>query len=259
MRFLLNSTNTPILLTQCKAYYSLEEISKAIDNLIEIQSTRLNIHISLPYAFMEPMLKIFTNKGIHIGAEILLNADEGTFTASIVGKMLEASKATFALIGTSQDRTSHSSSPHHLTNKVKEALKAKVTPFICIGDTLQEHQDKVAKQVLTTQLKDCLDGISNEEIENIYIVYNAEWISRTPWEATSQNLQEAYQIFREVVNEYVEPESKVHDQLIVAVPAYSEDVSALIKSLQMASHAFSGYSVGLLGLSSAFLQPLEIV
>lgn len=251
--------NTPILLAQCKAYQSLEEITKAIENLIHIDSTRdFNVHISLPYSYIEPISKKFADKNIQVGAETLLDADEGSFTAPIVGKMIDEVKAKFVLIGTAQDRTSHSSGSHHLKNKIKATLRSQAKPFICVGETLQEHQDNLSKEVLTSQLRDCVEGFSPEELKKIHLVYNAEWISRTPWEATSPELHDAYKIFKEVVEETFTPGIITSDQLIIAVPAYAEEGSKLIESLQSSPNTFSGYSIGVLGLSSEFLQPLKL-
>lgn len=254
----MDTANLPIILAQCKAYQSLEEITTAIENLIKIQPpTHFNIHVSLPYSFIEPLSKKFESQQITFGAEVFLDADEGSFTTSIAGKLLEKLKAKFVLIGTAQDRNSHSPSSHHLKNKVKAALDAKIHPFVCIGETLHDHQDKISKDVLTTQLQDCLEGFSPEELHNIHIVYNAEWISRTPWEAASPELQDAYHVFHEVVKETLITNDQNHLQLILSVPAYSEELPQLITSLKTPDQQLAGYSLGILGLSSEFLQPLE--
>lgn len=254
----MDSIQTPILLVQCKAYQSLEEIIQAIETLLKIQAHQvMDVYVSLPYTFLKPIAEKFKNHNLRIGAEILLDADEGSFTEEIVGKILEVNQAKFALIGTPQDRFSHSANSNHLNTKVKAALKAHVQPFICIGETLEEHQDKIPKEILTIQLKECLENISSEDLKKIKIVYNAEWISRTPWEATNPQLIEAYKTFTEVAEEVLTSENMTKNQLILAVPAYSEDVSELVKFLKSPPHSFNGFSIGILGLSSEFLQPLQ--
>lgn len=249
---------SPLLLAQCKATQSLDDVSKEIATLLKIHSPRFfNIHISLPYSFMESISKKFAGEKICIGAETLLDVDEGSFTGSIAGKMVKEANAAFVLIGTVQDRTTHSAASNHLKNKVKIALENGIPPFICIGESLQEHQDKASKDILIAQLKDCLEGLSPEELKEIHLVYNAEWISRTPWEAQSPELHEAYQTFRDAVNEALQPVSLSHERMIVAVPGYSKDVATLIQSLQANPSPFAGYSLGILGLSSEFLHPLK--
>lgn len=253
----MNASNSPILLAQCKAFHPIEDIYKEIESLLKIESNKeFNIHVSLPYSFIEPTAKKFEEDHIRVGAEILLDADEGSFTRSIAGRLLDEIGAKFVMIGSVQDRTSHSQTSHPLKIKVEVALKGKAQVFICIGESLQEHQDKTGKQVLVAQLKDCLKGIPAEELDNIYIVYNAEWISRTPWEAKSPELHGAYQTFRDAITEVIAPESLVHKHLIVAIPAYSNDIAQLIRSLKSAPTPFYGYSVGILGSSAEYLQPL---
>lgn len=254
----MDNLNSPILLAQCKAFHPIEDIYKEIESLLKIESNKeFNIHISLPYSFIGPTTKKFEADDIQIGAEILLDAGEGSFTGSIAGRLLDEVGAKFVLIGTVQDRTSHAETSHSLKTKVEAALKSKAQAFICIGETLQEHQDKASKKVLVEQLKDCLEGIPAEELNKIHIVYNVEWISRTPWEAKSPELHEAYQTFRDAITEVITPESIIHKQLIVAIPAYSQDIAQLIQSFKSAPIPFVGYSVGILGSSAEYLQPLK--
>lgn len=247
----------PILLAQCKSYQTFEEVTKTVDHLIKMYpSSDFHLHLSLPYSFIEPIRQKVEGQEISVGAEVLLDADEGSFTASNAGNMLEKTGAQFVLIGTSQDRTSHSATSHHLKNKVRAVLNTKVPPFVCIGETLHDHQDQKSKEVLTNQLKDALEGFSAEELAPIHIVYNAEWISRTPWEAKSPELHQAYQTFHDVVNEVLGEGTVSKEQRIVAIPAYSRDLPTVIRHLQEDPHSASGYSLGILTLSVEFLQPL---
>lgn len=250
----METLKKPILLAQCKAFHTVEDVSREIESLLKIHASKsLDIHISLPYSFIDTIREKFPAHEFKPGAEVMLDTNEGSFTGSIAGKMLEDAKVAFTLIGTTQDHLSHA---HNLKNNVTVALKSNVQPFICIEETLQEHQDKASKDVLLAQLKTCLEGLTPEVLKNIYIIYNAEWISRTPWEAASPELHDAYQIFRDVVNEAAGEGTIPSSQLIVAIPAYSEDLPALIKSLQAQPSPFHGYSVGILGSSAEYLRPL---
>lgn len=247
----------PIVLAQCKAYQTLEEVSKIIDHLIALYPPHdFHLHVSLPYSFIESIRKKVEGQEISVGAEILLDADEGSFTASNAGRMLERTGAQFVLIGTSQDRTSHSASSNHLKSKVKAVLTTKVPPFVCIGETWHDHHDRKSKEILTDQLKDVLEGLSTEELAPIHLIYNAEWISRTPWEADSPELRQSYQTFHDVVNEVLGEGTISKEQRLVAVPAYSRELPKIIRYLQEDPESASGYSLGILTLSAEFLQPL---
>jgi triosephosphate isomerase (TIM) len=251
--------NVPILLAQCKAYQPFEDISKVVDNILKIHSpASVHLHLALPYSFIEPISKQIEagEKGIKVGAEVLLDTDENSFTASCAGKILKKAGAQFVLIGTTEDRTTHNPNTNHLRNKVKTALDAHIPAFVCIGESKQEHQDNKSKEVLTKQLKEALEDFSLEELQAIYVVYNPDWITQTPWEAGSPELQEAYRLFHEIIQETLPPEAISNERRILAVPAYSQELSKLVTQLSGESHAYTGYSIGTLGLSSEFLKPL---
>lgn len=247
--------NNPILLAQCKAYHSIDIVSKELETLLKIDSAKdFNIHISLPFSYIEPIYKKFSNHEFQAGAEVLLPAEEVSFSESIAGKILQSVQAKFVLIGTPEERLL--STPHQLNNKIKAALNHEIQPFVCISDTLQEHQDKTNKQSFITQIKNCLDGLSPESLTKIFIVYNAEWISQTPWEAKSPELEEAYATFRDAIQEVLGSDILSSLKLIVAVPAFSQDVAQLIQNLKAQPIPFSGYSIGILSESAEYLQPL---
>lgn len=246
----------PILLAQCKAFHSPEDVSKEIACLLKAESVKdFSIHISLPYSYIDPIKQQFGAEGIHVGAEIALGLDEGGFTKSIAGRMIKEANAEFVLIGASQD-LALTQNPVSLKNKLKDALEHKITPFVCISETLQQHQDKISKKILCDQLKEITEGVNSVDLASIFIVYNAEWISRTPWEAKSPELAEAYQTFREAVSEVFGAETISPKQLIVAVPGYSHDVPQLIESLKNGEHPINNFSIGILGDSAEYLQPL---
>ena len=247
--------HSPILLTQCKAYHSIDVISKEIETLLKIDSAKdFNIHISLPFSYIEPINKKFPSNEFQAGAETLLSTDTGSFTGSIAGKILQNVKAKFVLIGTPEERIQSTS--HQLKSKIKTALEHDIQSFVCVNDTLQEYQDKISKQTLIAQIKDSLEGLPLEDLKKVFIVYNADWINRTPWEAKSHELEEAYSTFKEAIQEALGSEHFSSFKIIVAVPAYSQDVAELIQSFKDNSNHFSGYSIGILSESAGYLQPL---
>ena len=251
----MDTINAPILLAQCKAYHSLDDIIKEIESILKIHSSKTHrLYISLPYTYIEPISQKFPDNQLKAGAEIFPHADKESFTHSIAGKMLETVRAQFVLVGTPQDRAFNTT--ENLKNKAKAVLENKIPLFICLNDTLQQFQDKTSSQTLLGQLKEITEGLSNDELKNAYIVYNAEWISSTPWEASSPELREAYSTFREVIKTAFEPGVINDAQLIVTIPAYSNDVSHIIAFLQKEQHPITGYSLGILGSSAEYLKPL---
>ncbi|HEV8052156.1 MAG TPA: triose-phosphate isomerase, partial [Parachlamydiaceae bacterium] len=94
----MKTHNTPILVAQCKAFHTVEEVSQEIESLLKIHPAKsLNIHVSLPYSYMDPISEKFPENTFQIGAEIMLDTDENSFTGSIAGKLLEEKKVGFIL------------------------------------------------------------------------------------------------------------------------------------------------------------------
>ena len=131
-----------LLFAQCKAYYPLENLIKQCEKLIhEHTATCSHIYISAPYLAVEPISKKFNSTNITIGAEKMLPVDDHAFTVTIAEKMLLQLDAKFVLIGTTEERQLCQSKNYSLKSRLKSALKMGITPFICISETWQEHED----------------------------------------------------------------------------------------------------------------------
>lgn len=244
--------NPPLLLAQFKAYHSLEETLKTIQTLITEQTaSKLRLHFSVPYSFLEPLSKQLATGEALIGAEMMLNADSGAFTATVAGKMLTKAGAKFVLIGDIDERKTYAPTPGNIKNKILHALETGIMPIVCIGETLEQFHEGRSKEFLQTELVESLGELSAEQLRGLHILYDAPWINRKPWEAASEELQSAYHMVREAINEIFIDEVACEFKIIYAVPTFSDDLPELMKSLPA-----SGYSLGVLTSTAAELSHL---
>lgn len=234
-----------ILFVQSKAYTPLEEVHKNCEALINARpSEQMTIYLSAPHSYIKPLEKKFGTHGIRVGAEEMLAVDDNTFTASIAGPILTNENAQFVLMGTAQERKFCQLKEHSLADKCKAALKEKIPPFVCIGETWQEHEEGQSKQILGQQLKALIEGIPSEELKGLHIVYNAVWINDSLWKVTDEILKNTYMVFREAVNETIDPVIRDTLHLIPAVPTRNQKLSEIASIMQSPPYLFAGISLG---------------
>ena len=255
----MNKAHSPILLAQCKATHTAEEVAKLCDAFLTRSSQHGTPYITVPYTLIDSMARKLNPNGSHIGAESLLDANEGSFTVTVAGQMLKEIGAEFVLVGTQQERQFLKGNGQSLKNKIDLALKTGITPFLCIGETLHEHHDEASKTVLTDQLKIMIDGLSPKQLNGLTIVHDAAWIYQGLWEADSKELQMAYQTFKDVVSEQFDPEVLSTLRLIPSIPVYSPSLAEIIIALQSPPFGFANFSFGVLDVSADKIQPLTKV
>jgi len=132
-------------------------------------------------------------KGTHIalGAQDLFWREQGAFTGEISPIMLTDVGCTFVIIGHSerrgrlgkpdpeladpQLRSIFSETDASVNKKVHAALKHGLTPIICVGETLSEREQGHTDEVVRTQLRKALEGLTKEQVAQVVIAYEPVW------------------------------------------------------------------------------------
>lgn len=243
----MNNETQQHLFAQCKAYYSFENTLKICEKFIQDYSNpSTEIYLSVPYSFIQPISQKFNSPQIHIGGDCMLSADHGDFTETVCGKMLQDAHAKFVLIGTSDERVRLKTNPLSLKNKLTHALNSEISPFICLTDTEIDFQDGNSKNLLADQLQTLISDISIERLKTLHILYEAAWITESPWTSAENTLYKALTNFLDAVSEITPHHESLH--LVAPVPAFSPELPEIFKKLQDTPYNFHGFSLGVLTL-----------
>ncbi|MBQ2769016.1 MAG: triosephosphate isomerase, partial [Clostridia bacterium] len=79
------------------------------------------------------------------------------------------------------------------------ALKAGLTPIVCVGESLEERETGKTEEVLATQIHEGLKDI--EDITKIVIAYEPVWAIGTGKTATAEQANETIAFIRKTVGE----------------------------------------------------------
>ena len=69
------------------------------------------------------------------------------------------------------------------------------------GETLEQREGGEMENVITTQVKGCLDGLENNQMEETIIAYEPVWASGTGKTASSEQAQEVHALIRKTLSE----------------------------------------------------------
>src|SRR5580658_5698822 len=95
---------------------------------------------------------------IALGAQNLHWEDSGAFTGEVSAPMLKAFGVTHVIIGHSERRHVFFETDEFVNKKMAAALKHRLIPSMCVGDTLQEHEAGKALEVVMRQTETGLSG-----------------------------------------------------------------------------------------------------
>jgi triosephosphate isomerase len=96
------------------------------------------------------------------------------------------------ILGHSERRQYFGETDAIVNRKAKAALASSLHPIICVGETLQEREGGKVEEVITTQVKGSLAGLSSKELLDSVIAYEPVWAIGTGKTATSQQAQDVH-------------------------------------------------------------------
>jgi triosephosphate isomerase len=118
--------------------------------------------------------------------------DSGAFTGEISAGLARGAGARFVLIGHSERRHLFGETEADTAKKVAAALKAGLTPVICVGETLPEREAGETLRVIRRQLRAALEGQEAGVVAGVLIAYEPVWAIGTGRTATPQDAAEAH-------------------------------------------------------------------
>ena len=161
------------------------------------------IAVFVPFTALEAASAAMKSiEGASTGAENVYPALEGAFTGEISPVMIKACGAAWVLTGHSERRHILGESDEFVGEKTAFALQNGLRVMLCIGETLEERESGLLRNVLERQLKLGLKNVPAETpAEALAIAYEPVWAIGTGKTATNDDIVETHAICRELMRE----------------------------------------------------------
>jgi triosephosphate isomerase (TIM) len=198
-----------------------------------------DIVICPPYTSLEAVHKKIEGTGIKLGGQNVHYDTCGAYTGEISCSMLKSCGCSYVIIGHSERRQLFHETNEIINKKMLKALDEGLIPILCVGETLEEHQDRITEAVIAEQLKSCLKHISDEQIENIVIAYEPVWAIGTGKNATTHQAESVHNFIRKKIRKNASDEKTDHLRII-----YGGSVKPSNAKELFASHSINGALVG---------------
>lgn len=152
-------------------------------------TTLKDIVVALP----APYISAFRDYGLMLSGQNVSENESGAFTSQISAEMLKDSGANYCIIGHSEAREQLSESNEAIREKFDQLNKLKISPIVCVGESLQIKETKKTKEHLLSQL-----SVLDAETENLIVAYEPIWAIGTGLVPTETEIDEAVGFIRSV-------------------------------------------------------------
>ncbi len=150
-----------------------------------------------PSLFLEAVVNAVSSSSatrVGVGAQDLHHEARGAFTGAISAPQIASTGAGWALVGHSERRHVFGDGDETVGLKLQAALRAGLTPVLCVGETLEQREAGQSSAVVAAQLRAALAGVAAGT--ELVVAYEPVWAIGTGKTASPALAQEMHAALR---------------------------------------------------------------
>lgn len=189
-----------LIIGNWKMNLNMQEASLYLHKLMEVLKPRRDVEVVVsPTTLTLQSLSLQINRRIaKLAAQNCYWRDHGAYTGEVPAAHLRGI-ADYVLIGHSERRYIFIESDKDIRLKVQAAIRNRLQPILCIGETAQERALGETRDVLADQLTSGLANVTAEELDKVVIAYEPIWAIGTGDNAKPVDVKKATQMIRQHV------------------------------------------------------------
>jgi triosephosphate isomerase len=187
-----------------------------------------DIVIAAPFTALESLGRALRGSAIELSAQNIHWEEQGAFTGEVSAPMLLDAGCRFVLVGHSERRALFGESNDDVNRKAKAALRAGLSPVLCVGETLDEREADQTLSVLRRQLKEGLNNISAGDIRRSIVAYEPVWAIGTGKTATPDQAEEVHDFIRQFLERIYGKELAAEIRVIYGGSVNPDNAGALM-------------------------------
>jgi len=166
-----------------------------------IKSKSYETAICFPFVLIPAAVKAFKDSKLMIGAQDVSEHESGAYTGEVSAQQLADLGVKYVIVGHSERRQYHGETDEQVNKKVHAVLAAKLTPIICVGESLKQRESGITLDLIKLQVKAALADVPADKMRKIIIAYEPIWAIGTGKTATSGQAGEVCTAIRQILRE----------------------------------------------------------
>ena len=220
---------TPIIAGNWKMNKTIGEAVSTIKELRNLVKgiTDKEIVICPPFTALSNLSAELKVSNISLGAQNMYQELKGAFTGEISPLMLKEVGCKYVIIGHSERRQLFKETNELVNQKIKLALEHDLKPILCIGETSEQREKNVTKNVIGDQLKNGLKGV--EDLKDVVIAYEPIWAIGTGQTATPKQAENVHAFIRETISKIYDEKIANEIRILYGGSVKSENITSLME------------------------------
>jgi triosephosphate isomerase len=153
------------------------------------------VAVCVPTPYLADVALSLQGDSMAWGAQDCSAFESGAYTGEVSAPMLAEFGCRYVINGHSERRALHAESDQLVADKAKTALAHRLTPIVCVGETLAEHEAGQTDAVVKRQLSAVIHTLGHC-ISQIVVAYEPVWAIGTGKTATPEQAQAVHAVLR---------------------------------------------------------------
>ncbi len=155
-----------------------------------------SLSVCVPFPYLGQARDALAATPVAWGAQDVSADASGAFTGEVSGGMLAEFGCRMVLVGHSERRRLHGETDDVVAAKARAALKAGLTPVVCVGETLSERDDNGTEVVVSRQFDVVAEALA-ADLALTVLAYEPVWAIGTGRTATPEQAQQVHGLLRQ--------------------------------------------------------------
>lgn len=158
-----------------------------------------SVVLCVPFIDIPAAMRYFKDTRVAVGAQNLHYEPSGAYTGEVSADMLKSIGVKYVIVGHSERRQYFGETDIIVNKKVRAALDAGLYPIVCVGETLEQRELGVTLELIATQVKSALSGVTASQMRHVVIAYEPVWAIGTGKTATAEQAGEVCRAIRTII------------------------------------------------------------
>ena len=193
----------PIIAGNWKMHKTVSESLELVSDLCKLTAGITNVEIVVCPTFtaLYPVRMAICDGPLRLGAQNMHWEKQGAFTGEIAPGMLKDLGCVYVIVGHSERRQYFGENDDTVNKKVTAAFANRLTPIMCVGETLEQREAGITEGVIGRQVRQGLTGLTQEQVGSMVIAYEPVWAIGTGRTASSGDANKVCKFIRRTVAE----------------------------------------------------------
>jgi len=155
-----------------------------------------DVTVCVPTPYLAQCQSALVDTALVLGAQDVSAHASGAYTGEVAASMLLDFDCKYVIVGHSERRAYHGETSQVVAQKALSALRAGLTPIVCVGETLAQREAGQTEAVVAEQLDAVLGLLDVSALKKIVVAYEPVWAIGTGKTATPQMAQDVHAALR---------------------------------------------------------------